>query len=265
MSDLLLISEYPNVATIHVGTPPLVGMAACQSMHDVFQLTPCELAAPPSTTANVAISAPTPIPAEKDKAIDQATKRKRISHYDSDDTLVQEQKRARLEVLDPIMEAFNNGDLDQMTSLVRSNCHANVRVKMQSLPAYHGMAAILIYFGLLHEIYPDAMTKILDKRISTITSSCSPTHSVEYVFKVHGTRITTKPMLESFSQIMTSIGNKDMTHEDVISAISKHMITIPPQSCEEHECSFIAETILTFDNENKIIEWAYDILASNVH
>jgi hypothetical protein len=183
-----------------------------------------------------------------------------------EEACAQEQKRIRLEVFDPMMDAFNSGDFAQMTKLVHNSCHDEVRLKFpNSSSSYQGVTSILIFWGLLHETYPDAMTKILEKRISSSTSASCPIQSAEYVYKFHGTRITSKPVMESFAQIMEAVNNKhDMTHEEIVSAIARQMTSIPPQSYEEHECSFIAETILTFDSENKITEWAYDVLASDV-
>lgn len=178
----------------------------------------------------------------------------------------QEQKRIRLEVFDPIMDAFNTGDFDSMTKLVRNSCNEDVKLKLPTTTSarYQGVTPILIFWGLLHETYPDAMTKILEKRISSSTSITCPIQSAEYVYKFHGTRITTKPVLESFAAIMESIGEKELTHDEIVSAVAKQMTSIPPQAYEENECSFIAETVLTFDAENKITEWAYDILAADV-
>ncbi len=175
----------------------------------------------------------------------------------------EEQKRIRLEVFDPMLDAFNTGDFDQMSSLIHSACHHDVKITMPQCISYQGVTPILVLWGLLHETYPDAMTKILEKRISSIVSStCRPIQRVEYVYKLQGTGITHKPAMESFTHIMDDIGHyKVMSHDEVISVISRHMATIPPHSCDDHTSTFIVETVLTFDNDNKIIEWSYDILA----
>ncbi len=210
-------------------------------------------------------SAPPPLSSHSELRVRNKHKREADAELLQNELFVQEQKRIRLEVFDPIMEAFNTGDFDQMANLVRSNCHPDVVVKMPQSMTYPGVTPILVLWGLLHKIYPDAMIKILERRISSSTSSIAPIQLVEYVFKFHGSRITTKPVLDSFSEIMDSNGNKPMSHQEMRSVISRHMNAIPPTSFDEHECSFIAEVVLSFDNDNKIIEWRYDILASSVN
>ncbi len=195
-------------------------------------------------------------------AVPARSKRDREIDESCDEAFEQEQKRIRLEVFDPILEAFNTGDIDKMSSLISSACQHDVKVAMPQCATHQGVTPILVLWGLLHETFPDAMTKILEKRISSNASSTHPIQRVEYVYKLQGTGITNKPVMESFTHIMASIGDsKDMSHDDVISVISRHMATIPPHSCDDHTSTFIAETILTFDNDNKIIEWSHDILA----
>ena len=274
--DLLQYATQSSVSPVIMTAPIAPIVAQSQTSTSTYQkiaaaLPPAPVVIPAPVTTAVASAIPTPKASEEVLGVISAytnaiqNKRKRDENIELDEeAFAQEQKRVRLEIFDPIMEAFNTGDFDQMTKLVRSSCNREVRLKMPNYTTHQGVTPILILWGLLHETYPDAMTKILEKRISSTTSTSCPIQSAEYVYKFHGTRITTKPVLESFAQIMDNIGSKDMTHEEVVTAIARQMTTIPPQAYEENECSFIAETILTFDSDNKITEWAYDILASDV-
>jgi hypothetical protein len=231
-------------------------------------------------------------------------------------------KRKRLEAFDPVIAAFNVGDFEMMGEVLRDKCEDHVILSSQLLSNDSvGMKPLLLFWGLLHETYPDAMIQILETRLSSVTrasfhsSNKSATtvvdsngnaanhndssnssssngdsntskvddqhplasllkgnyHSVEYVYKFTGTRITDRPVAQTFNKLIESgILNDDITHitnESLTSVISKYMTSadVPQASYVAHGCSYIIETVLTFNQHNKIIKWSYGILAAEIN
>lgn len=218
-------------------------------------------------------------------------------------------KRRRLEAFDPVIDAFNIGDFEQMGAILNEKCEENVILSSQLLSEDSvGKKALLLFWGLLHETYPDAMIQILETRLSTVSrasfhasskprvipadidnstipvdlssssSSQDPAdtpyvgqyHSVEYVYKFTGTRITDRPVGQTFNKLIHSgILNDDVkyTNESLTFVISKYMTSadLPPAAFVAHGCSYVVETVLTFNQHNKIIKWSYAILAAEVN
>lgn len=221
-------------------------------------------------------------------------------------------KRRRLEAFDPVIDAFNIGDFEMMGNILNEKCEENVILSSQLLSEDSvGKKAILLFWGLLHETYPDAMIQILETRLSTVsrasfhasskprvipadidnstvptvllsTSSSSSSqepgepvysgqyHSVEYVYKFTGTRITDRPVGQTFNKLIKSgILNDDVKYnnESLTFVISKYMTSadLPPAAFVAHGCSYVVETVLTFNQHNKIIKWSYAILAAEVN
>eukprot|EP01034_Spumella_vulgaris_P022752 gene22752-28910_t len=226
-------------------------------------------------------------------------------------------KRKRLEAFDPVIAAFNVGDFEMMGEVLKDKCEEHVILSSQLLSDDSvGMKPLLLFWGLLHETYPDAMIQILETRLSSVTRATfhsanksattvfdsdgnaastssggtgsvnlnvisaenplSPFlkgsyHSVEYVYKFTGTRITDRPVAQTFNKLIESgILNDDITHitnESLTSVISKYMTSadVPAASYVAHGCSYIIETVLTFNQHNKIIKWSYGILAAEIN
>ena len=205
-------------------------------------------------------------------AIQHKRKRDEVNEDASQEMAQQEErKRQRLEVFDPMLEAFNVGDFKALSKQVRSACHPEVRLKVSGLQReVRGVVPILLFYGLLHETFPDAMTKILEKRLSSSASAAAQRsaaqNSVEYVYKMVGTRITSRPVEESFAALLCALCDAaSLSNEDEVDkAVARQMASIPPQAYEESECSYIVETVLALDGENRIVEWNHDILAADV-
>lgn len=179
-----------------------------------------------------------------------------------------------IDIFDPIMDAFSNGDLEAMDNLTRNHCHSNVLFKVPSMNIESsGVNAAIAFWTLLHEIYPDAMIKTLDRRIGTLTTipkskkraeSAAMKQSVEYLYKFKATRITNRPIFETFKQILASTNLVKLSnHEEINRAVSRHIANFSPHNAEENECTFIVENVFIVDEDNHIINWSYDVLASN--
>lgn len=77
-----------------------------------------------------------------------------------------ESRHRRLGIFDPIMDAFNTGDFQLMSDFMRENCRSDVELSATSIRGkLCGIVPLLVFFGLLHETYPDAMVKILERRL----------------------------------------------------------------------------------------------------
>ena len=206
-----------------------------------------------------------------------------VSHAFSlliDEVLASEQqlqhKVAMVDIFDPVMNAYSNGDLEAMDSLIRKHCSADVSFKVPSLNvASNGVNTVLAFWTLLHELFPDAMIKTLYRRIGTLTTvPKSPRRnngekrmkqSVEYVYKFKATRLTNRPIEDTFKEVLASgLKDKDLNHEEISRIVARCIGNIPPQFAEEQECTLIVENIFMIDAESRILNWSYDILASDM-
>jgi len=193
------------------------------------------------------------------------------------DPVEQECQQKRLEIFDPIMDAFNTGDFQLMSDLMRENCRNDVELSATSIRGkLCGIVPLLVFFGLLHETYPDAMVKILERRLCSTKKPVgksphlkSPLDAdvvqcVDYVYKLVGTSISTRPIHKVFNKVIEGLKDRgeDLTQEEITSAISGLLNT--DTSATENECAFIVETELAFDHNNKIIKWSYEVLAADV-
>jgi hypothetical protein len=193
------------------------------------------------------------------------------------DPIELENQRKRLEIFDPIMDAFNTGDFQLMSDLMREHCREDVELSASSLRGnLRGIVPLLVFFGLLHETFPDAMVKILERRLCSTKKpvgkfksdlsllDCDVVQSVDYVYKLVGTSISIRPIHKVFNKVMEGLKstNEEITQDDITCAISGLLNT--DTSATENECSFIVETELAFDRNNKIIKWSYVVLAADV-
>lgn len=188
-----------------------------------------------------------------------------------------ESQRKRLEIFDPIMESFNTGDFQSMSDLMRENCRFDVELSATSIRGkLCGIVPLLVFFGLLHETYPDAMVKILERRLCSTKKPVgklqqvkSPLDAdvvqcVDYVYKLVGTSISTRPIHKVFNSVIEGLKDRgeDLTQEEITCAISGLLNT--DTSATENECAFIVQTELAFDRNNKIIKWSYEVLAADI-
>lgn len=182
--------------------------------------------------------------------------------------------KKRLEIFDPIMEAFNTGDFDLMSSIMKEHCRRDCEFKAAYIkPGLKGAVPLMVFFGLLHEAYPDAMVKILDRRISSTKKPLSKlfdsaadeiVQRVDYVYKIVGTRISTRPLPSVYNKVIDGLMAKENLTQDEVSCAISGLLTSNNSASSDGECSYIVETGLSFDQYNKIIEWTYEILAFDV-
>lgn len=212
-----------------------------------------------------------------------------------------ENRKIRLEFFDPIMNAFNTGDFDVMAAIMRNSVRDDCLFRAQYIKSgLRGLIPLLVFFGLLHEAYPDAMVKILERRISStkkpavalsntasmptpsaesnndesnIISSSSAESSlplqiteslqrVDYVYKLVGTSISSRPLPAIYNKAIEKLKDRtSLTQEDISVAISG--LLAGGDGAHEGECAYIVETGLSFDCNNKIVEWTYEVLAAD--
>lgn len=197
-----------------------------------------------------------------------------------------ENRRIRLGFFDPVMDAFNTGDFEAMSDFMRKSIRDDCIFRAPYIKTdMRGLIPLLAFFGLLHEAYPDAMVKVLERRIwaaqkasvkandlSSVTSDSSDSMAtrdpladavqrVDYVYKLVGTRISSRPLPSVYNKMIEKLrGRTSLTQEEISCAING---MLSGDAVSEGECAYIIETGLSFDSNNMIVEWTYEILAAD--
>ena len=219
---------------------------------------------------------------------DELQKKRKLNATSSDDDSNQveaENRRIRLGFFDPVMEAFNTGDFEAMSDIMRKTIRDDCIFRAPYIKTdMRGLIPLLAFFGLLHEAYPDAMVKVLERRIwatqktsvkandtSSIASDSSDStqskdpladavQRVDYVYKLVGTRISSRPLPSVYNKMIEKLrGRTSLTQEEISCAING---MLSGDTVSEGECAYIIETGLSFDSNNMIVEWTYEILAA---
>lgn len=196
-------------------------------------------------------------------------------------------RQERLHILDAIFDSFNICDIESLFGLIRSRFAADLTFSLgNGRESYEGQNPLFTYWNFAHEIYPDAMVKILERRIisvavaSTSAEKASSHRSewrVECVYKFTGTRITGSPIYETFSNFMVTCGDsveKATKYEELamsmvrfITANNAAAAAVNPSlmhSDPDEARSCIVEVVLSFDNETQLIkDWSMELLAGD--
>jgi hypothetical protein len=203
----------------------------------------------------------------------------------------EEGRKFRLGINDLIRTSYNNADYNEFLKVLLAHCDPNITfIAPQNAFRAYGVYAIVGYFILISEIFPDSMWKFIEKRTATFkmptsslsSSASSPTppsttEVVEIIDKFSGTRVLDKPAIAFYKQILEEgliqphrpysvleltqiIGTKLCDAEVAPTASSTSSIGLG------QEVTFITETSFTFDLQtNKILIWNYNILAVQTH
>lgn len=76
-------------------------------------------------------------------------------------------RRQRIASFDPFIDAFNVGDMGVMDAVLANNCLEGVIFSSRTLntPKAIGIRPILFLWSMLHEVYPDAILKVVQARL----------------------------------------------------------------------------------------------------
>lgn len=190
--------------------------------------------------------------------------------------VVTQLKGLRLQVLNPIVAAFNIADFEALSNILLDRCNPNVLFSVQDWQCTaHGVMGLFVCWSVFHEIHPDAVLEILERR--TISSpSCSKADSssssaaersfaVEYVCRLAGTRVTTNPLSSVYKSVL-----KDekllptLNHESLSTLVIRHLSALGVDHSCEQSCVYILEFAIHFDQSGKICEWIMNTLATDV-
>lgn len=177
-----------------------------------------------------------------------------------------------LDILDPIFDAFNAGDFENVLKCMEAVCKDDLiyHCVVNGFSLY-GIKEFMVFWAIVHEIYPDAMCKVLERRLRTETipkvngsiNSKQNKYVVEIVYKFTGTNISSRPSFEIFREATTKYPLPDvMTIEDISLYATRHTCLVPPPN-EETTCCILYETTLTCNDNFKMERWDCEFIAAN--
>lgn len=186
-----------------------------------------------------------------------------------------------------LSDIFNLGEPEELYSILKAACTEDTRVNIS--PYKISTQNITSIFALLYisqTIYPDAMCKVLERRVYPCTNNNNTpkTMRIEYIFKFSGTRILSKFLLETFHEFLSTEGGNLKSSDpfskilDVIdNFISRIEVSSIPFLSEQSSSSMevdedfdrvskiIFELVMTVEADSRLItQWDMEILASNL-
>lgn len=197
----------------------------------------------------------------------------------------------KLLAFDPVVEAFSLGDFEMMTSILTDLCSSTVILKSSLLEKeYTGRKPIFFFWSLLHEIYPDAMLEVLERRFSIISnetynttisrhqnyekvdpSDTTEKYFVENVYKFTGTRISNKSISAALECLIT-VNKTDQLPEGqakleyiankVTCSVIRTIECVKPSSNEAIVCNQILEFRIMFKG-NQVVLMNCDVAVSS--
>eukprot|EP01039_Chlorochromonas_danica_P004463 gene4463-4888_t len=198
-------------------------------------------------------------------------------------------KAHRLHLIDPLLAAFNSGDFEKLIVLFRERCLPSIDIRANSWQCTgRGTVSLLALLSLLHEVYPDAVIEVLERRFrcgSQVESNSSNNNSndsndddrtavgdlsalsddrqVELICRFAGTRITDYPLTEPFDYLShhADLQREGVQHEVLAAVVMNHLSVIHPSHFQDAAVVFILEMVLAWDSEDKIVSWTFDTLA----
>lgn len=171
-----------------------------------------------------------------------------------------------LGALSPFIKAFNTGDIEALVSTIHASCESSVVLQVEEWQCIgNGSKDMLGFWCLLHEVFPDAIMSILERRLRNNLTDQQQLRCVEYVCKLAGTRITTYPMHKIFTSLVTDLSVIDeVSATDLTDLVSKHFAQVDPSHFQERNCTYIIETVLIFTDDDLIQNMSLQILASTL-
>lgn len=173
-----------------------------------------------------------------------------------------------LTVLDPMIQAYNIYDMEEFYNLLSQKCTQFMTLKLKYFDyTVVGIHPVLIFCNITHECYPDAMLKVLERRIVNLTaphtepatsvdselekgndgssSSTSPSHQVppsssesdiklEFICKFYGTIIAHQDVAKICQEFLSSSHNPSLLGDlDIANAMkdaAEGKFPLPPSS-----------------------------------
>lgn len=223
-----------------------------------------------------------------------------LSYLTTFPPIIDQLRQERMKCNDSFNAAYNNGDFSQLFTEFYNSCDVNVRFIAPALQIEcYGIIPLLSFFMLMSEMYPDSLSQNIERRIASIKASRNPASPVETAYfgfsepvalesdllietvenidKFTGTRVFHQPVVTIFRELLsegvlnspfllipdltTIITNKLYEHQHLHHQMQQRGFST--EESEEKVYTFITESCLTFDlTTNKIIQWNYNILAS---
>jgi hypothetical protein len=151
-----------------------------------------------------------------------------------------------MQIYDGLMSSFTIGALDLMTEQLRLNCVTDVTFTSRFLhQETKGIFAILLFFGLLLEIYPDVMIQISFSQNSNDTDNL---FSVRNIYEFTGTCVTNQTFAELYSGIVNTSDIVALNSEQLWRVISKYMA----EQRSKSRSTFVNEVSTNFVIDSKI-------------
>lgn len=158
-----------------------------------------------------------------------------------------------------LSDIFNLGEPEELYSILKAACSEDTRVNIS--PHKISTQSVPAIFALLYisqTIYPDAMCKVLERRVYPCNNNIPRTMRVEYIFKFSGTRILSKYLMETFQEFLIQEGANLTSHDpfskilDIIdNFISRIEVSSIPFLSEQTSSSMEVED--DFDRVSKLI------------
>ncbi len=193
-------------------------------------------------------------------------------------------RQERLNVHDSCRTAYNNGDFQTLLDILKHHCDDNIHFLSPSLfLESYGVLPLFAFLMLIHQIFPDSMTKNLDKRIASFKHPKPPVtavssgaqdipavtrETVEIIDKFTGTKAFQSPFSPIFAELLKSDlfvdPPADLTAPMVEQILNNLLYTTESNYGTDNGKIhiLITETKLEFDLiTNKVISWTHTLLA----
>ncbi|RYH32481.1 hypothetical protein EON65_00445 [archaeon] len=174
-------------------------------------------------------------------------------------------RNVMLAALNPFIKSFNTGDFETLVGTIQTRCESDIALRVEEWRCQgNGRKDMLGFWCLLHEIFPDAILNILERRLRSSLSD-QQLRCVEYVCKLAGTRITTYPIHNIFYSLVADPSLvEQVSATDLTDLVSKHFAQVDPSHFQEQNCTYIIEIVLTFSDGDIIQNMFIQMLASSV-
>lgn len=184
----------------------------------------------------------------------------------------------RFGLMNRFTESLNLCDNDGIERLLRDSCSSDMSLRFPRLKTVHaGNNALLVFWLICHEVFPDGIMKILESREVKMTQprgrevpaeQLRPT--IEVVYRFCGSRIISQSpaaAVGTFLSLHKDIANLSIAEvtERVLQFVSsgEHMAAAPDALTPDMH-SAIAETVVQFEpGTAKAVDWAFTVLASD--
>jgi hypothetical protein len=183
----------------------------------------------------------------------------------------------RLNIVEELINAFNLADVTLMEDIMKDKVVSDVTMTFAEIPTvFQGKNALLLYFLLTQETFPDGMWKCLEKRsVNTMVpkgkkisdfSSSQLSPKVEFVTKFTGMRILPYPTYQSMKLFVEKYPTyASMSAKELTNNVSKFVSQIDTANTDmDTTTNYITEGLISFTADTSIIsELFWTLLASS--